>query len=169
MAPADHREPLDQTRIDPIAVAQFWQRFLAATGQAFTTPQPEAWPFGDSVELADELLALVIDGPKRATAGAVAEYEAEGEALPQVGDFEILLDGSMRPRAVIQATDIRVGPLSSVDDQFAYDEGEGDRSRAYWLDAHTRFFSRFLPTIGVAFDDDMPTVFQRFELRYHEA
>jgi len=126
------------------------------------------WPFGDSVELADELIALVLDGPKRATAGSVAEDEHEGEALPQVGDLEIVTDGSMRPRAVLRYTDVRIGPLSSVDDAFAWDEGEGDRSRTYWLDAHTRFFSRFLPTIGIAFDPDMATIFQRFDVLYQE-
>lgn len=152
----------------PNAISEFWQRFLAASGRQPDTPQPEAYPFGDSVEMANELLALVLEGTKRATAGSVAEYEAEGEALPQVGDLEIVTDGSMRPRAVLQLTDVRVGPLSSVDDRFAYDEGEGDRTRAYWLDAHTRFFQRVLPTLGIDFDPDMATIFQRFDVLYQE-
>ncbi len=154
--------------IDPAEIERFWSRFLAATGRDVDTPQPGAWPFGDSVELADQLLALVLAGTKRATAGAVAEYEADGDALPSVGDFEITLDGSMRPRAVIQFIDVRVGPLSSVDDQFAYDEGEGDRTRAYWLDAHTRFFERILPTLGLEFDPEMATSFERFDVLYQE-
>lgn len=40
-------------------------------------------------------------GTKRATAGSVAAYEVEGETLPQAGDFEIVTDGAMRPRAVL--------------------------------------------------------------------
>ncbi len=162
----DSRTPLGEA--DPAQLTAFWQRFLAATGRDPATPRPDAWPFGDSVELADELIALVLAGTKRATAGAVAEYEIEGESLPIVGDLEIALDGTMRPRAVLRVTDVRVGPLSSVDDRFADDEGEGDRSRASWLEAHTGFFSRFLPTIGVAFDPDMATVFQRFDVPYQE-
>jgi uncharacterized protein YhfF len=162
----DDRTPLGDA--NPTELADFWQRFLAATDRPAETPQPEAWPFGDSVELADELIALVLTGTKRATAGSVAEYELEGEPLPAVGDMEIALDGTMRPRAVLQVTDVRVGPLSSVDDQFAYDEGEGDRTRRYWLDAHTEFFQRFLPTIGIEFDPDMATIFQRFDVPYQE-
>ncbi len=111
---------------------------------------------------------LVIDGRKRATVGSVAEYEHEGQPLPQVGDREIVLDGAMRPRAVLELTDIRIGPLSSVDEQFAWDEGEGDRSLRYWLDAHTTFFGPFLPTIGVEFSPDMETIFQRFDVIYQE-
>lgn len=161
----DARTPLGEP--DPDDIAAFWQRFLAATDRPPETPQPEDWPFGDSAELANELIALVLEGVKRATAGSVAEYEAEGEALPQVGDFEIALDGTMRPRAVLQITDVRVGPLS-VDDQFAYDEGEGDRTRECWLTAHSTFFQRLLPGIGIEFDVDMPTVFQRFDVLYQE-
>ena len=52
--------------------------------------------FGDSAELADELLDLVLHGPKRATAGSVAAFEQEGEALPVVGDLWIAAD-AVRP------------------------------------------------------------------------
>ncbi len=154
--------------INPLLVADFWQRFLVVSGRPADTLQPDAWPFGDSVELADELIGLVLDGTKRATAGSVAEYDAEGEQLPRVGDFEIATDGHMRPRAVLRFTDVRVGPLSSVDDQFAYDEGEGDRTRSYWLAAHTGFFSRVLPTLGIEFDPEMATIFLRFEVDFQE-
>lgn len=156
------------SEVEPIEIAEFWQRFLTATDRHPETPQPGPWSFGDSVELANELVALVLAGTKRATAGAVAEYETEAESLPQVGDFEIVTDGAMRPRAVLQFTDVRVGPLSSIDDQFAYDEGEGDRTRDYWLDAHTAFFQRVLPTMGIDFDPEMATVFERFEVAYQE-
>ncbi len=154
--------------VDPSEIAGFWQRFLVATDRRPDTPQPEAWPFGDSSELADELMALVLEGTKRATAGSVAEYEAEGEAIPQVGDLEIVTDGSMRPRAVLQVTDVRVGPLSSVDEQFAYDEGEGERTRESWLGDHTAFFQRVHSSLGLDFDPHMATIFQRFEVLYEE-
>ncbi len=110
----------------------------------------------------------MLNGTKRATASAVVEYELEEEELPRVGDVEIVTDGLMRPRAVLLTTDVRIGPLSSVDDRFAFDEGEGDLTRAYWLDAHAAFFGRLLPTFGVEFDHRMATVFQRFDVPYQE-
>lgn len=155
--------------VDPAAVEAFWRRAIAAGAVDPGTPQPaEVDPFGDSVELADELIHLVVNGPKRATASAVADYEADGLPLPEVGDLSIATDGTGRPRAVLRTTDVRVGPLSSVDDAFAWDEGEGDRTRATWLHDHQRFFRRHLPTIGVEYHDDLPTVFQRFEVPYTE-
>ncbi|MEM7322933.1 MAG: ASCH domain-containing protein [Actinomycetota bacterium] len=153
---------------DPSSVGRFWQRFIAATGRNPDLSQPDAWAFGDSVELADELIALVLDGTKRATAGSVAEYEHAGEPLPEVGDLEIVTDGALRPRAVLQLTDVLVGPLSSVDERFAYDEGEGDRTRDYWLAVHTTFFQRVHLALGIDFTPDMATIFQRFDVVYQE-
>ena len=73
-----------------------------------------------------------------------------------------------RPRALLRTTDVRVGPLSSVDDAFAWDEGEGDRTRDGWLRDHTGYFERALPPMGLVFAPDMPTVFERFDLAYAE-
>jgi uncharacterized protein YhfF len=53
-------------------VARFWERAIASGAVEPTTPLPEVVePFGDSAELADELIELVVHGPKRATAGAL--------------------------------------------------------------------------------------------------
>jgi uncharacterized protein YhfF len=69
---------------------------------------------------------------------------------------------------VLRTSEVRVGPLSSVDDAFARDEGEGDRTRRSWLENHEAYFRRYLPTIGAEFDHDIPTVFERFEVLYSE-
>jgi uncharacterized protein YhfF len=150
-------------------VARFWERAIASGAVEPTTPLPEVVePFGDSAELADELIELVVHGPKRATAGALVDYEREGASPPTPGMTSIGTDGAGRARAVLRTTEVRIGPLSSVDDAFAWDEGEGDRTRAGWLDAHHEFFRRYLPSIGVDFDPDMRTVFERFEVLFAE-
>ncbi|MGF1645438.1 MAG: ASCH domain-containing protein [Kineosporiaceae bacterium] len=153
---------------DAAAAEGFWTRYLAAAGEGPGAHWHDLGAFGDSVELAEKLLALVLHGPKRATAGSVAEYEAEGVPLPLVGDRWVACDGHGRPRAVLRTTDVRVGPLSSVDDAFAWDEGEGDRTRADWLRGHEAYFRRVLPGLGVEFSDDLPVVFERFEVVYSE-
>jgi uncharacterized protein YhfF len=154
--------------IDTEQVAAFWRRAVDAGLLDDATQQPDAEPFGDSVELADELLALVLHGPKRATAASYDEYLSEGDPVPVVGGLSIATDGAGRARALIRTTDVRIGPLSSVDDAFAWDEGEGDRTRASWLADHEAFFRRWLPQVGLVFTDDMPTVFERFEVVYAE-
>ncbi|MEQ8840836.1 MAG: ASCH domain-containing protein [Acidimicrobiales bacterium] len=87
---------------------------------------------------------------------------------PTAGSNSVVCEGGGSPRAVIRTTDVRIGPLSSVDDQFAWDEGEGDRSRDHWLAAHTDYFTRSHERLGAEMHADIPVVFERFDLVYAE-
>ena len=71
--------------------------------------------FGDSPELADELIAFVTDGPKRATAGSWPRMPPDGDPLPRIGAHWVACDGSVHPRVVLRTHELRVGPLDSVD------------------------------------------------------
>jgi uncharacterized protein YhfF len=153
---------VDIAIVDQWAVDAMWADYVADSG--YSGPLVTAYAFGDSAELADELGALVLRGPKRATAGLLLEFDALKEPLPGVGDRCAVLGGDGRPLAIVCTTDVRVGPLSSVDSRFAWDEGEGDRTRAWWLAAHTRYFTRQCAAMGWTFDDDIAVVFERFEL-----
>ena len=98
----------------------------------------ESFAFGDSPQLADELLALVLEGRKRATCWAVAE----GLKGAEIGKYMVARDGVGRPRAVLQTVELSQHRFDEVDEAFAFDEGEGDRSLAYWRAAHQRYFTR---------------------------
>jgi uncharacterized protein YhfF len=115
--------------------------------------------FGDSAELADELLNLILAGKKTATCGALWQYEAEGALLPKPGGRAIVLDGANRPRCVIETVEVETKPFDNVDAQFAHDEGEGDQSYAYWREAHETYFRRQGP-----FSPGMMVVCERFRL-----
>lgn len=141
-------------------VRAFWAAFRAAGGPAHD--EYDLVSFGDSPAMADELAALVLNGPKRATAGLLRDFTVGGEAMPRVGGHAVVVDGTGRPVLVWRTTEVRVGPLSSVDEMFAWDEGEGDRTRADWLDGHTRFFKRQAEREGFEFRADIETVFERF-------
>ena len=141
--------------------AQFWADFCVRTG--ISGPMPPITAFGDPGAEQDELAALVLAGRKRATAGLLADYHAEGVTVPQAGDLEIFTDGSGVPLGVIRITEVRVGPFISVDAAFAADEGEGDGSLAYWLAVHRRFFSKWAEHAGYSFSDQSAVVFVRFE------
>lgn len=153
---------MDIVPADQKAVEAMWAAYVTHSG--YPGPLVTTYTFGDSAELAEELGRLVLHGPKRATAGLVHEFEVSQEPLPQVGDRCAVLGGDGRPLAIVRTTDVRVGPLSSVDDRFAWDEGEGERTRASWLAAHTRFFIGQCAAMGVRFSDDIGVVFERFEL-----
>ena len=142
---------------------EFWTRSCAASG-VDTGSRHDAYRFGDSDAMADELLALVLTGVKRATAGLLDDVTADGEELPVVGGYSVLLDGSDAPRCVVRTTDVVVQPFHAVDAAFAADEGAGDRTLAWWRAGHRDYFTRSLAARGLGFSEDLPTVCERFEL-----
>lgn len=137
-----------------------WQRFCDETGHGGTPAY--VGPFGDGPELADELLALTLDGRKQATCALTAWYERQNLPLPVPGDLSLILDGAGQPRCVIRTTRILVAPFSSGDAAFAHAEGEGDGSLAWWRDAHIDYFNREGLREGFTFTEDMPVVFEHF-------
>jgi uncharacterized protein YhfF len=157
-----------ETRLDDEAVRALWQEYCAAT-KVDLSSLDAVERFGDSAEMADQLLGLVLDGRKRATAGLVRDFTAAGEALPEAGGHWVVVDGQGVPRCILRSVEIRLGPLQSVDSSFAWDEGEGDRTRDWWLDAHRRYFTRQCEREGVPFDEQNDlVVFERFEVVWTE-
>lgn len=145
----------DETREPKIKDSQiqaFWQQFLKVNprNQSALTYE-DAWSFGDTPQMADELAALVLAGKKTATTSAAALYEIEQEALPQSGTYSVLLDGSDVPRAVLYLESVSIVPFDEVTAAFAFLEGEGDRTLAYWRRVHEAFFSTSLCLSGFVF------------------
>jgi uncharacterized protein YhfF len=152
--------------IDPAAVESFWREYLASTDLSDDVTCTDAFHFGDHPQLVDELLDLVLAGRKRATASGLAELEAANLPIPRVGDRWIVCDGRSRPRVVGITTDVRIGSLQSVDDEFAWDEGEGDRTRDDWLREHDGYFRRTYTAAGLDYHRDIDVVFERFDIVY---
>lgn len=124
----------------------------------------EVVTFGDSPEMADQLGELILNGPKRASAGLYLDFENDLGSLPKVGGYVVVINGNALPLCIFQTTEVRIGPLSSVDETFAWDEGEGDRTCVWWLAAHTEFFQRRAEMEGFKFTTDIKTVFERFKV-----
>ncbi len=127
------------------------------------TLRPPAWAFGATPEQADELLGVVLDGTKTATASSRADYVKEGQELPVPGLLGIVLDGTGHPRALVVTTGVRVVPFDQVDADHAREEGEGDRSLEQWRAVHERFFTEHADG---GFQPDMLVVLERFHVLY---
>ena len=152
----------------PARVAELWNAFAASVGGVDDKRFYEAFSFGDSEELANSLGELVLQGTKRATAGAVRNFEAEGKRLPVRGDLSVVTDWSGKPLCVIETQSVEVVPFSDVSAEFAAKEGEGDGSLAFWREAHREFFTRECAGAGREFSESMLVACERFEVVYQE-
>ncbi|MET0436854.1 MAG: ASCH domain-containing protein [Devosia sp.] len=113
--------------------------------------------FGDSPELNEELLGLVLAGKKTATCGALRDYEEGKEAMPVVGRRDVVLNGAGEPAAVIETLSIDIMAFDAVDPSFTDLEGEGPYAK--WRREHEAYFSR-----NGGFAPDMQVVCEKFRL-----
>ena len=125
----------------------------------------DAWSFGDD---ADRLAKLVKDGIKTATCSAYCFYEMEDEALPEEGEYNIILDSGDEAVCIIRTAKVYITPFSQVSADHAYREGEGDRSLSHWRDVHKKFFTEELQAEGLEFSEDMNLVCEEFKVVYSE-
>lgn len=139
-----------------------WEEYCAAKG--ISAPCPPSDQFGDTPELADELVALVLNGQKQATCELKAWFDNRGVTLPAIGDQWIITDGSGAEQCIIETTQVDLCPVQQVDENFAWDEGEGDRSLAFWKDAHDAYYERQAKRDGFVYSDEMICVCERFKL-----
>lgn len=134
---------------------------LACAGYDGPMPIGPTW-LGDSDELSLELNQLVVAGAKQATSSLLWEWEHENEMLPDLPLVELLLNWDNSVAAVIETISMESVPFNQVTAEFAYLEGEGDRSLGYWRDVHAAFFESVCTRIGKTRGCDMPIVCERF-------
>ena len=143
-------------------IIDYWKLFQKGT--RITESFVDAWAFGDNPKLADELLELVLAGKKTGTATLVVELVMRGEKMPQVGDYNVILDGGGKPAGIIRTTSVIVKPFSEVEEAFAYSEGEDDRTLESWRREHWKYWTRAGQKLGFAMKEDLLVICENFEL-----
>lgn len=121
------------------------------------------FPFGVEPDL---LADLVFKGEKTATASAYDLYALEGEFLPQEGTFDIILDSQNQAVCIVEITRVSVQPFNQVSAQHAFNEGEGDKSLAYWRQVHEDCFAEWMREAGLTFTHESKVVLEEFRKVY---
>ncbi len=119
----------------------------------------ECFAFGDSPEMADELLALVLSGKKTATVSVVLE----GEPTPGVGDLSLVLDGQGNPACVIKTVHVEVVRFCDLTWDMVKLEGE-DETFEQWRSGNFGYWTCDAARRGYDFSDQTPITYERFEV-----
>ncbi len=146
---------------------EYWTLFLQRTNRDPSERYIECFHFGMTERLANDLLALVLGGKKRATASSMAAYSLGGSRVPQVGDLSIVTDWAGRPRCVIETVSTLVLPFCDIGFDICRREGEDDCLES-WQKNHRHFFTEEGRQLGYAFTEDMPVLFEDFKLVFTE-
>ena len=123
-----------------------------------TYPGAGTFKFGDSAELSAHLIHLVRIGKKRATCGALRDFEDDPDAMPVVGRTDICTHWDGTPALVIRTTKVEHIRFCDVTEAMALAEGEDDTLEG-WRAGHRAFFER-----NGGWDPDMMLVFEHFDL-----
>lgn len=129
-------------------------------------PRYDSYYFCADEESANHCADLVLQGEKRATASLLWIYEAEGESLPEVGQLNVITNWIGDPQCIVEVTSVEIMPFNEVSADFAYEEGEGDKSLEFWRRVHWEFFSLECEEIGRDPIENMPVVLEKFKIRW---
>jgi len=146
-----------------MTIEQFWSEFLKKTNRPQTTTYYESFHFTSEEQLANELLELVLSGNKLATSSSLLCY-AEGEQT-KPGNLSIVTDWDGNPHCVIETKAVQVIPFDKMTFEICSREGE-DECLETWKEGHRHFFALDAEEMGYAFTEDMPVVFEDFEVIY---
>lgn len=144
------------------SVNEMWQKYRSAN--PMISNKFEAWAFGNSARMANELGELVMNGIKTGTSSLFYWYDQGGETMPSVGSHVVLLDGEEEAMGIIKLVGVTIMPFNEVPETFAYLEGEGDRTLDYWRKVHTSFFTNECMELGILFEEDALVVCEEFEV-----
>lgn len=150
------------------SVEKMWQFYIESISERIksTNKRYEAWHFCMDEKNANELAVLVKSGIKCATTSLYYSYQLEGEALPEIGQHNIILNWDGIAQCIIKTVDIEVIPFKEVSENFAQIEGEGDGSLDYWKKVHKIAFENELASTKKKFSEDMLVVCEIFDLVY---
>ncbi|MCQ4925102.1 ASCH domain-containing protein [Tissierella carlieri] len=150
------------------SVGIMWENYLETIGESISNTKKEyvSWHFEITEGAANKLAKLVLEGKKKATASSLWVYEYEGELIPNEGDYSIITDWDGVAVCIIQTKRVEIIPFNLITGEHARKEGEGDLSLEYWKKVHEEFFTEECDSIDKEFTEDMPVIFEEFEVVY---
>ena len=148
----------------------YWAQFLASLPEDSDRPRQyyEAFCFGTTKKSAKLITPLVLSGIKTATGSLQWVYEAQGRTPPKAGDYSIVTDGDGQPVCIILDTEIRIIPFDEVDEAFAWDGGEEDRTLKSWRKIYWDYIRLECARIDRKPARKTPLVRERFRVVYKE-
>ena len=127
---------------------------------------PDAWSFGDSPEMADDLLNYVLSGEKTTTSGMLLDFEHDKDPIPKSGDKAIILNGAKEPVCIIEYIKVEQKKYNEVDEEYALKEAEGFKSLQDWKDVQWAFFTRRCEVLGIEMHEEVILVCLEFKKIY---
>ena len=141
----------------------YWKEFQEQNPEYYNHKQPPSFYFCDNKKDADECAELVVKKIKQATSPSVWWFEKNNEELPKIGDLAIITNWDGEPKALIKTIKVEIVKFKNITKEYAFIEGEGDRSLEYWRKVHFSYFENEMKDFGEYPNEEMEIVCEYFE------
>lgn len=109
---------------------------------------------------------LIRIGQKTATCSLFHWYDSGEEPMPTIGHLMIVTNWDGTPICIVEITSVEKCKYSDVSAEFAFLEGEGDRSLDWWRNAHWNFFAKECEELNIEPCEEMMLVLETFRVVY---
>ncbi len=147
-------------------IEEFWEAARSALPEETAGKAYRTRSFGNDEAISKVILDLILTGKKTGTFAVDWEYEYRGEPRPTSGDLYVVTDHAGVPRALLRITMTERVAFKDIDERHVQCEGPALRSVEPWRKLHWDYWSRTLRAIGREPAEDMPVLYQAFELLY---
>lgn len=149
--------------MNDLEIKKYWNSFKNSYPEYVSYDQPVSFYFCDNKEDADECADLVVNRVKRATSPSVWSIKKNKEKFPEIGDIAIVTDWEGNPKAIIKTIKVDIVKFKDISPEYAFLEGEGDKSLVYWRAVHLEYYSNEMRAFGELPDDNMDIICEQFE------
>ncbi|MCO6419214.1 ASCH domain-containing protein [Siccirubricoccus sp. KC 17139] len=115
---------------------------------------------GVAPEHADEGATLILNGTKTLTSSPFWDYP-DGK-VPFVGALSVLLDGSKKPRGIVETARVEIMPFAAITTAMARAYGEGERTVEWWHRMMGPFYRASAARHGAVLTEDTPLIWEWF-------
>lgn len=119
----------------------------------------ECFAFGNSPQMADELLELVLAGKKTATVSVILEDEPH----PQIRDVSLVLNGKGEPACTIRTIYLETVRFCDLTWEMVRQEGE-DETFEQWKTGNYGYWMQDAAQRGYIFTEETMITFEQFEV-----
>lgn len=142
---------------------EYWEKFREANLEYMNAQEPQSYFFCNNKKDADDCADLVVQRIKQATSTSVWWFEKNSEKLPRIGDIAIVTNWDGCPKAIVRTTRVEVLKFKDTTPEYAYIEGEGDRSLQYWKKVHWDYYESEMKEFGEYPFEEMEIICEYFE------
>lgn len=144
-------------------MVEYWKNFQDKNPEYQAINQPSSFYFCDNKKDADKCAELVVMKIKQASSPSVWWFKKYNETFPKIGDIAIVTNWNGDAKAIIRTTKVELVEFRKITPQYAYIEGEGDRSLDYWKKVHWDYYKREMEKFQEYPNEEMEIVCEYFE------